>query len=158
MKTILRRSGNFPSFEELVHNSDGEISDISEPVEASEPAEAEERPPSNLKEVRQRQGRLSGARGGPKNQTKQLKKPAAKAAPKSAKKVEPAGKAAPKSAKAEKEEPACKFRVGKYSNKGYVQFLDTDKKWKLLVNVDYSNCSEDWKHTCHAVLQVVGAC
>ena len=142
----------FPSLEELVYNSDGEISDISEPVEASEPAEAEARPPSNLKEVRQRQGRLSGARGGPKNQTKQLKKPAAKAAPKSAKKVEPAGKAAPKSAKAEKEEPACKFRVGKYSNKGYVQFLDTDKKWKLLVNVDYSNCSEDWKHTCHAVL------
>ena len=142
----------FPSLEELVYNSEGEISDISEPVEASEPAEAEARPPSNLKEVRQRQGRLSGARGGPKNQTKQLKKPAAKAAPKSAKKVEPAGKAAPKSAKAEKEEPACKFRVGKYSNKGYVQFLDTDKKWKLLVNVDYSNCSEDWKHTCHAVL------
>ena len=94
---------------------------------------------SNLKEVRLRQGKLSGARGGPKSQTKLLKKPAA-------------AKAAPKSAKAEREEPAGKFRVGKYSNKGYVQFLDKDGKWKLLVNVDYQNCSDEWKHTCHGVL------
>lgn len=129
----------FPSLEELIHNSDEETSDASEQVEAPQPAEAEEAPRSNLKDVRQRAGKLSGSRGGPKNQTKLHKKPAAKAAPKSAAK-EDSGSAAPR------------YRVGKYSNKGYVQFLDTDQKWKLLVNVDYSNCSEDWKLTCHAVL------
>ena len=129
------------ALEDLIHKSDAETSDTSEQVEAPETAEAEEAPESgsNLKEVRLRQGKLSGARGGPKSQLKLLKKPAA-------------AKAAPKSAKAEREEPAGKFRVGKYSNKGYVQFLDKDGKWKLLVNVDYQNCSDEWKHTCHGVL------
>ena len=129
------------ALEDLIHKSDAETSDESEQVEAPETAEAEEAPESgsNLKEVRLREGKLSGARGGPKSQTKLLKKPAA-------------AKAAPKSAKAEKEEPAGKFRVGKYSNKGYVQFLDKDGKWKLLVNVDYQNCSDEWKHTCHGIL------
>ena len=94
-------------------------------------------PRNALQKARNRQGKLPGTRGSTKEKTKQMRKPAA-AKPPAAEPADPTKGA---------------YRVGKFSHKGYVQVFDTDANaWKLLVNVDYTNCSEEWKSTCHKVL------
>ena len=94
-------------------------------------------PRNALQKARNRQGKLPGTRGSTKEKTKQMRKPAA-AKPPAAEPADPT---------------KGPYRVGKFSHKGYVQVFDTDANaWKLLVNVDYTNCSEEWKSTCHTVL------
>ena len=125
----------YPTYESLVQ-SPSSMPATDSPGAASG-TDDDNAPRSALQQARNRQGKLPGTRGSTKEKTKQMRKPAAAKPPA----AEPADHAKPP------------YRVGKFSHKGYVQVFDTDSNaWKLLVNVDYTNCSEEWKSKCHEVL------
>ena len=125
----------YPTYESLVRSPSS--MPASDSPGAAPSSDDDNAPRSALQQARNRQGKLPGTRGSTKEKTKQMRKPAA-AKPPAAEAADPA-------------KSPC--RVGKFSHKGYVQVFDTDSNaWKLLVNVDYTNCSEEWKSKCHEVL------
>lgn len=125
----------YPTYESLVRSPSS--MPASDSPGAAPSSDDDNAPRSALQQARNRQGKLPGTRGSTKEKTKQMRKPAA-AKPPAAEAADPA---------------KSPYRVGKFSHKGYVQVFDTDSNaWKLLVNVDYTNCSEEWKSKCHEVL------
>ena len=125
----------YPTYESLVRSPSSMPAD--DLPSAASSSDGDNAPRSALQQARNRQGKLPGTRGSTKVKTKQMRKPAA-AKPPAAEAADPA---------------KSPYRVGKFSHKGYVQVFDTDSNaWKLLVNVDYTNCSQEWKSKCHEVL------
>lgn len=128
--------------------TDGEqwpsFSDVAEDPESETcPAEDEETPvprKTALDMAKERQGLLSGARGSLKRAAKAMRKPA-------------------KATSAES--PGANsglFRIGKFTAKAYIQTKDAEtQKWKLLVNVDYSNCDAAYIEKCHQVVDKLHA-